>query len=253
MKRLLVIVYFLLWSAPIAWPAASFNPSSRLCETTPVNQYEGLFNPASGVMQCSPNACCDPALQTTKVKDADLKGLHDDAEVDQATGECQGTIMIFNGNPSECRTAGVSTSFFNCCDTSEGSLGPIRERCGDGDAMTVQAAVAGRCHYVGDYCKEEWPLIGCVQRANTYCCFNSKLGRIIHEQGRLQLQQFAGGGSWGGAESLNCRGFTPEEFQMLDFSRIDLSEYFGDIRTKATHEVQQNMEEKVREYYQNIR
>jgi len=284
-------------AVPIAWPAASFNPSNHLCETIPVNQqcpspyaynsvsqmcegqpvcstgtftastnkclagytcplgsqYECLPNPATGVMQCSPNSCFDPALQPTEVNEADLKNLHDDAQVDQTTGECLGTILIFNGKPSECKTAGVSTSFFNCCDTDEGSLGPIRERCGDGDAMTVQAAGAGRCHYVGDYCQEEWPLIGCVQRANTYCCFNSKLGRIIHEQGRPQLQQFAGNGGWGGAESPNCRGFTPEEFQMLDFSRIDLSEYFGDIRTKATQEVQQNMEGKVREYYQNIR
>jgi conjugal transfer mating pair stabilization protein TraN len=254
----------------------TYNPASGLCEAQPQcvtgnfdasvnlhlgratecpygNQFDCLPNPANGVMQCSPNACFDPALQPTETKNADLKGLHDDAEVDRATGDCRGTIMIFNGKPSECKTAGISTSFFNCCDTDEESLGPVRERCGDGDATTVQAVGAGRCHYVGDYCKEEWWLIGCVQRANTYCCFNSKLGRIIHEQGRHQLQQFAGNGGWGGAENPNCRGFTPEEFQMLDFSRIDLSEYFGDIRTKATQEIQRNMEGKVREYYQNIR
>lgn len=284
-------------TAPVTWPAASFNPSSHLCETNPLNQqcpppyaynpvsrmcegqplcgtgtftqatnrclaghtcpldtqYECLTNPANGVMQCSSNTCFDPGLQPTETKNADLAGLHDDAEVNRTTGDCRGTIMIFNGKPSECKTAGISTSFFNCCDTDEGSFGPVRERCGDGDATMVQAVGAGRCHYVGDYCKEEWWLIGCVQRANTYCCFNSKLGRIIHEQGRPQLQQFAGDGGWGGAESPNCRGFTPEEFQMLDFSRIDLSEYFGDIRTKATQEIQRSMEGKVHEYYQNIR
>jgi len=108
------------------------------------------------------------------------------------------------------------------------------------------------CHYIGDYCQQKWPLIGCVQRANTYCCFNSKLGRIIHEQGRAQLRQFGAGGDWGGAENPNCRGFTPEEFQMLDFSRIDLSEYFGDIQTKSASRVQEDMQRQVSDFYDKV-
>ncbi|MDX9823117.1 MAG: conjugal transfer protein TraN, partial [Syntrophales bacterium] len=92
----------------------------------------------------------------------------------------------------------------------------------------------------------------CVQRANTYCCFNSKLGRIIHEQGRIQLQQFGASGDWGGAENPNCWGFTPEEFQMLDFSRIDLSEYFGDIKAKAASEVQRDMQRQVSDFYDKV-
>ncbi|MEW6419883.1 MAG: hypothetical protein AB1480_17500 [Nitrospirota bacterium] len=38
---------------------------------------------------------------------------------------------------------------------------------------------------------------------------------------------------------------------MLDFSRIDLSEYFADIQTKATEQIQQDMEDKINEFYQN--
>ena len=32
--------------------------------------------------------------------------------------------------------------------------------------------------------------------------------------------------SWGSGESPQCRGFTPEEFQKLDFSKIDLTGAF---------------------------
>nr|HEC1719610.1 mating pair stabilization protein [Campylobacter jejuni] len=34
---------------------------------------------------------------------------------------------------------------------------------------------------------------------------------------------------WGSPKSPDYRGFTPEEFQKLDFSKIDLSEFIADI------------------------
>ena len=96
-------------------------------------------------------------------------------------------------------------------------------------------------------------MVGCVQRARVYCVFNSRLGRIIQEQGRLQLQAFAPDGRWGDAEHPNCRGFTPEEFQMLDFSQMDLSEYFQDIEHTAIEEIQETMNDKVHQFYENLR
>jgi len=68
-----------------------------------------------------------------------------------------------------------------------------------------------------------------VQKAKVYCCFNSKLARILHEKGRPQLDTFVSSGMWGSKDNPYCRGFTPDEFQALDFGKIDLSEYYGDI------------------------
>lgn len=90
----------------------------------------------------------------------------------------------------------------------------------------------------------------CVEHKKTYCCFNSKLSRIVHEQGRPQLQGDIS--SWGGPESPNCRGFTPEEFQMLDFSRIDLSEWYGDIETKAQDQIENEMQQSIEGFYDRI-
>lgn len=45
------------------------------------------------------------------------------------------------------------------------------------------------------------------------------LAKIMHEQGRPQL-----GIGWS-----NCDGFTPEQFQAIDFSKIDLSAYEAEI------------------------
>jgi len=120
--------------------------------------------------------------------------------------------------------------------------------CDQQDLETAMMSSSGRCHYCGSYCEKKWPLVGCVQRSKGYCCFNSKLARIIHEQGRSQLEGFQHN-TWGSGEGPNCRGFTAAEFQMLDFSRIDLSEYFGDIQTSAQSEIVGTAQDRVQQFY----
>jgi conjugal transfer mating pair stabilization protein TraN len=99
------------------------------------------------------------------------------------------------------------------------------------------------CHEVGTYCSTS--ILGiCVQKSKGHCCFNTKLGRIIQEQGRPQLKSFNAQG-WGTPKAPYCRGFTPEEFQALDFSKMDLSEYYSDIEARAQSEIQVDMKEKI--------
>jgi len=100
--------------------------------------------------------------------------------------------------------------------------------CDEDDINTSMFVKSKRCHKVGDYCEKKW-FTGCVQTAKRYCCFNSMMARIVHEQGRPQLNVFGPDGGWGPTDNPNCRGFTPEEFQSLDFNRIDLSEYYNVI------------------------
>lgn len=119
--------------------------------------------------------------------------------------------------------------------------------CAESDMNTALTNASGFCIEIGEYCKEKWPVIGCVQKAKSFCCFNSKMARIIQEQGRRQLKSFNGFGS---VEHPECRGLTPEEFQSLDFSKIDLSEYFGDLHRTLLPEMQRNMESKMHDYLQ---
>ncbi len=81
------------------------------------------------------------------------------------------------------------------------------------------------CHGVGSYCSVKVPILGiCIETTQSYCCFNSRLARILNEQGRAQL-----GRGWGGAQSPDCRGFTLAQLQSLDFARMDLSEFYAEI------------------------
>jgi conjugal transfer mating pair stabilization protein TraN len=67
-----------------------------------------------------------------------------------------------------------------------------------------------------------------VTKKESYCCFNSRLARIINEAGRSQISK-----SWGGAKSPDCSGLTPEELQSLDFGQMDLTEFYAEIQATS--------------------
>ena len=114
--------------------------------------------------------------------------------------------------------------------------------CDKMDINTTNARDSGMCHEVGGYCDSKKALVGCIQKAKGFCCYNSKLARIMAEQGRPQLEAFGADGGWGGGKSPNCRGYTPEEFQSLDFNKIDLSEYYAVVERDMSEKVEKAKE-----------
>ena len=96
--------------------------------------------------------------------------------------------------------------------------------CDQSDQRVAMRKSERLCHYLGSYCSSKF-LGACVEKKESYCCFNSRLSRIINEQGRGQI-----GKGWGGAKSPDCSGFTPEELQSLDFGQMDLTEFYAEIQ-----------------------
>ena len=97
--------------------------------------------------------------------------------------------------------------------------------CEDAEKVLAMKRDARLCRGVGSYCSRRIGLIKvCVEKTETYCCFNSRLARILNEQGRAQI-----GKGWGSAESPDCGGFSLAQLQSLDFSRMDLSEFYAEI------------------------
>lgn len=108
------------------------------------------------------------------------------------------------------------------------------------------------CVEVGKYCSGK--ILGkCYEYTKSYCCYNSRLARIINEQGRAQI-----GKSWGSPKSPNCSGFTQSEFERIDFSKIDLSEFMAEVMASVkipnVSGIQQNIQgvvqQKMQNYYQ---
>ncbi|HEF6395378.1 TPA: conjugal transfer protein TraN [Campylobacter jejuni] len=176
--------------------------------------------------QCSPFPCFKGVSDVENtdtpvgVNDANNNGWNDD-------GTCSGQIIIFNGQDNRCKNWDMFGGLLGggCCDKDNVFLGLVA--CKEDEKKLAKLNDAGKCHEVGTYCSKKVSLGFtkiCVEKKKSFCCFNSKLGRIFNEQGRPQL-----GKGWGSAEGPQCRGFTPEEFQKLDFSEIDLSEFIADI------------------------
>ena len=221
----------------------------------------------SSVCKNMANPANAPQMDNVTVRDKKNDGW------DNKTGQCLGQIYIFNGKTYQCRKAGLKTVFTNCCKDAykkQGKILFVLPQCNKEDAKTDQYRDAGLCHEVGTYCQMKYFGI-CLQKAKTYCCFHSVLGRIVQEQGRAQLKNFLKSGcdcdptnpqtcekcvNWGKAKSPNCRGFTPEEFQMIDFDKIDLSEYFGKIEqniSKKVKNAQQNAVKNIQNFYNQIK
>ena len=51
------------------------------------------------------------------------------------------------------------------------------------------------CVYIGTQCSKHTPGLGCTEREERYVCFNSRLARILNQEGRRQL-----GRGWGTAQ-----------------------------------------------------
>jgi len=179
-------------------------------------------------MQCSPFPCVGSSdfenLGTVEGQnDKNNSGWNNE-------GSCAGQLYIFNGEDKRCR---ASDKLFGltgggCCDKDKVFMGLVA--CKDNEKILAKKRKNDLAHYVGEYCSKKIKFLGCIQTSESYCTFSSKLGRIIHEQGRPQL-----GISWGSPDSPNCRGFTPDEFQKLDFSKLDFTEFAKDIQTKTTN------------------
>lgn len=82
------------------------------------------------------------------------------------------------------------------------------------------------CTHVGSYCSSKF-LGACLAKKESYCCYNSRLARIINEQGRPQL-----GKTYGDPKNPDCSGFTGPELEQLDFANMDLSEFIDEIMPK---------------------
>jgi hypothetical protein len=243
-----------------------FDWSTGRCEgqgstyTCPLDPSYPCIDTGSGAY-CSPYQCID-VDDPNNVQNTDTtEGANDrtDDGPRDSNGSCLGVVRIFNGQDMRCRPPGLQTGWSDCCRKSRTWFG--LGQCGAREQQlakfrtTIQyrgqerdyTAADARCHYVGDYCAEKIPLAGCVQKKKTYCCFGSPLARIIQEQGRPQL-----GKGWGDPKSPDCSGFTIDEFQKLDFSKIDFSEWINMIVGQETANLQNNLPNQTQDMQQNI-
>ena len=100
-------------------------------------------------------------------------------------------------------------------------LAQIIWKCEEAELQLAIKREIRSCTYIGEYCATSLGF-GCIEQRRAYCCYNSPLSRIINEQAIPQLGQ-----TFGTPETPECTGLTVAEVQALDWTRIDLSEWYG--------------------------
>lgn len=155
-------------------------------------------------------------------------------------------LSLFKGAPNDCRKWPLNA--MNCC-SNKGWARDKLASCHDNEKQLHQQQQDALVHEIGSFCSQKIFRKICTEKKRVYCVFDSKLARMVHQQGRGQI-----GLSWGAPESPNCRGFTPQELQKLHFDKMDFSEYYQDIWQKAKTPNSSTLTEKigksVQDYYQ---
>lgn len=157
--------------------------------------------------------------------------------------------LIFKGYAEQCRDD--AGNFSDCCNQTGWGQDWRLAHCSNEEKSLGTHRAKGLTAYVGRYCARyfSWPFNKrCREHKETWCVFNSKLARIIQQQGRKgQL-----GVGFGEAKYPNCNGLTPAELQRLDFSRLDFHDFYVDLeeqqRTPDLNQAQQIIQQHAQEY-----
>ena len=161
--------------------------------------------------------------------------------------DMQGQIdSIFEGKRHKCSKHILS--FKDCCGSGKGWGKSIGFGGCEAEEKILQEKRKERlCHYVGTYCAKK-RLGVCIKKKSSFCCFGSKLLKAFQEQGRAQINL-----GWGTPKHPMCRGFTIEEIQRIDFSKLDLREAFEDLMKNYNPTKLQGTSQKIGERLDTIK
>lgn len=143
------------------------------------------------------------------------------AAVSKAAEDITDPPLIFTGKNQQCsiKVAGIA----NCCKDGGWGTDINVTSCSSEEKALGAAQEEKLTIPLGTYCAKK-VLGACIKKKRSYCVFDSKLARIIQEQGRPQI-----GRGFGSAKNPDCSAITPEEMQQMNFSNIDFSDFYGEM------------------------
>ncbi len=136
---------------------------------------------------------------------------------------------IFAGRVMECSRNILPGITKDCCADNEGLFS-----CTEEEKNLFQMRRVGRAIAVGEYCHNK-ELGFCSSYHTAYCVFESRIGRIIQNDGR-QKQLGIGFGYVNDddkAGNVNCRGVTKEELAQMKFELMNFSELYEELEKEA--------------------
>lgn len=214
-----------------------------LCPTIPIGQ-PPLALDCSDQRFCLNGNCYDTSFQASPDFAKAVSNLSVIKDIQNKLDP--NNLSLFTGQKNTCRKWPLKS--LDCCNDS-GWAQDVLVSCKENEKQLYQQRKNNVAHEVGSYCSDKGLFGGCLEKKKTFCAFDSKLGRMVQEQGRKQL-----GLSWGDAKHPNCRGFAPQELQKLNFEQMDFTEYYQDVWQKTQLPKEADLTKKVgqqiQDYYQ---
>ncbi|HBB9944287.1 type-F conjugative transfer system mating-pair stabilization protein TraN [Vibrio parahaemolyticus] len=197
--------------------------SEQIVKTCAVKECSTTSLQCLGTTFCLDGDCYDDTPTQSTDFDKSASGL---AAVSAAAEGLGTPPRIFTGNGMQCTDKAFG--FADCCKDGGWGTGIGLAECSEEEKALGQAKEQGIAIALGEYCANE--VLGvCTRKKQGYCVFDSKLARIVQEQGvKGQL-----GISLGSAESPLCEPITPEQLQKINFELIDFSDFYDDMHNSA--------------------
>jgi len=176
-----------------------------------------------GEFFCTDGSCAQGQAGTSNMFGQAVSALAAVAAAGKDVAELNGeNIRAFTGEAKSCRKMVVG--FNNCCTDSGWGQDVGLSSCSSDEKALGEAKEKKLTVYVGEYCSNK--VLGvCLEKKRGYCQFDSKLARIVQEQGRRDQL----GVGFGSGDSPDCRGITVGELQGLDFGVMNFSDFYSDL------------------------
>lgn len=146
-------------------------------------------------------------------------------------------LTVFKGEKLQCSKNVADDLMYDCCFKYSGLAKQVGlSKCSSDELSLAERRENGLCYYVGSY-EEKLLDLWKSRDEHVFCCFSTKLARVVHEEGRKQLKK-----GWGEPKHPDCGGFSMEELSKLNFSKMDLTEVFDQLPKKMPDGFEQKME-----------
>lgn len=184
---------------------------------------EGNGQICGGEFFCKDGSCAQGQTGTSNMFGQAVSALAAVAAAGEDVAELNGeNVRAFTGEGKSCKK--FAAGFNNCCKDSGWGQDVGLSSCSSDEKALGKAKEKKLTVYVGEYCSKK--VLGvCLEKKRGYCQFDSKLARIVQEQGRRDQQ----GVGFGSGKSPDCRGITVDELQRLDFGVMNFSDFYSDL------------------------
>ncbi|ECA0362731.1 type-F conjugative transfer system mating-pair stabilization protein TraN [Salmonella enterica subsp. enterica serovar Tchad] len=184
---------------------------------------EGNGQICGGEFFCKDGSCAQAQTGTSNMFGQAVSALAAVAAAGEDVAALNGVdVRAFTGEAQHCKKMAVG--FNNCCKDSGWGQDVGLSGCSSEEKALGKAKEKKLTVYVGEYCSKK--VLGvCLEKKRGYCVFDSKLARIVQEQGRRDQL----GVGFGKGKSPDCRGITVDELQRLDFGVMNFSDFYSDL------------------------